>query len=124
MQDAPGVEDGGVGCYEAVGEREREHVEVAEADDEVVALGGAAHEFGHLPGLGGAVAEVGVVGFLFVGRVQVGGEDFGDGVRGGAEPDSGTCDALADEPVASEEGGGSAVEGVADHAAFFDGPFG
>jgi len=52
-----------------VGEAEGEHVEVAEAEDEVAALGGAAKEFGYVPGLGGDVAGVGV-GFV-VGVLRV-----------------------------------------------------
>ena len=113
-----------MGGDQAVGERGRGHVEVAEGDDEVAALGGAAHEFGDFPGLGRSVADVGVVRFPLVRRVQVGGEDFRHIVRGGSDPDSCTSNALAHEPVAPEKGRGPAIEWVADHAALFDWPSG
>lgn len=60
VEEAPGVADGGVGGDDAVGEGGGEDVEVAEGEDEVAALGGAAEELGDVPGLGGDVAVVGV----------------------------------------------------------------
>ena len=69
MEDAPGVLNGRVGGDYAVREGEGDHVEVTEGDNEAVAPGGSAHEFGDFPGLCGAVANIGVVGFLFVGGV-------------------------------------------------------
>lgn len=71
VQDAPDVADGRVCFYYAVGEREGDHVEVAQANDEVATFGGGAHKFGDFPGLGGAVAYVRVVGFGFVGGVEL-----------------------------------------------------
>lgn len=76
VQDAPDVADGGVGGDEAVGRGEGQHVEVAEGDGEVAAFGGGADEFGDFPGLGGAVADVGIAAVAPVGGMSLSGRQF------------------------------------------------
>lgn len=44
MEDAPGISKGRAGGDDAVGERARRHVEVAEGDDEAAGEGGGAEE--------------------------------------------------------------------------------
>jgi hypothetical protein len=67
VQNAPGVADRGVASEEAMGQGQGQHVEVAEGGDEVAAVGGGADELGQGPGLGGAVADVAIIGAaLFV----------------------------------------------------------
>lgn len=74
VEDAPGIVDGSVGCYNAVGEGEREHVEVAKTQGEVTAGGSGAEELGEFPGLGGTVAVVGVLLVIGVAGVELGAE--------------------------------------------------
>lgn len=122
MEDAPDVADAPPGRDDAVGEGAGEHVEVAQGGDQVARLHGGADELGHLPGLGGAVADVGVPGALLVGGVGVGVEDLEDVPGPWAEADGRAGDALPDVPVAPPEGRGTAVELVGDHGGGGDGP--
>jgi hypothetical protein len=73
VEDAPDVSDGRVCFYYAMCKGQGDHVEVSEADDEVAAFGRGTHEFCDFPGLCCAVAYVRVVGFAFVGGVELDG---------------------------------------------------
>lgn len=66
VKNAPDIADRSVGGYETMGERQREHVEVTHGDDEMASFSSAVEEFGHLPGLSGAVADITVVGFALI----------------------------------------------------------
>ena len=71
MQYAPHILDGRVCLYDTVCEGQGNHVEVTHADDEVAALGSCAHEFCNFPCLGCSMADVGIVGFAFIGGVEL-----------------------------------------------------
>jgi len=124
MQGLPDVADGGVRGDELVREGRGQHVEVAQADDEVAPLGGAAHQLGDLPRLGGAVADVGIVGLLFVRGMEMRAEDLGDVLVPRPQTDARTRDPFPNVPVAPEEGRGPPVQRVRVHAALLDGPLG
>ena len=72
----PDVRGAAVRGDETVCEGVGQHVEIAARDCQVAAVARVADELGDVVRLGGAVAEVGVVGFALVGRVEVGGEDL------------------------------------------------
>lgn len=71
MQYAPYIPHWRMCFYYPVCKGEWNHVEVSKTYHEMATLGSTTHELCYLPGLGGAVAHVRVVGFAFVGGVKL-----------------------------------------------------
>lgn len=124
MKVLPDVLDGGVSGDESMREGGREHVEVAQTDDQMAPFRRAAHQLGDLPRLGRPVADVRVIGFLLIRRVEMRAEHLDDILVPGSGPDPRTRDALPDVPVSAEEGRGPPVQRVPVHGALLDRPFG
>lgn len=124
MKDSPDVTDGGVSSDEPVLRGHGDHVEVSQGKDQMTSLSGSAEEFGDVPGLSHAMAEVGIVGLApFVWRVSVSAKDFDDLFPPWAVADFGRRHAFAYVPVSAPEGGRTAVQGIRAYAALVDGPF-